>query len=183
MKSQQLGILVGAASLLIGSWASTGHAQGDATITTTQPAPVVTERGSYTRPNRPLIVASVALLAISYTPAVVVAATSPHVGDNRLFIPVAGPWMDLAQRPKCGDGEGRTGCRNEFFNDAALILTGVAHAAGVIGLVTAFFAPEERSVSVVTGSNAPPAKHFSIHFTPTTVGRSAAPGLAAVGTW
>ncbi len=185
MKSQQLGILVGAAGLIVGSWASTGHAQGEATVTTTtttQPTPIVSEQRTYTRPNRPLLVASLATLAISYTPAFIVAATSPHVGDNKLFIPVIGPWWDLAERPKCGDGAGKTGCRNEFFNDSALILAGIAHAAGLIGLVSAFFIPEERKVTTVTGSNTP-IKNFTVHFTPTTLGRYSAPGVAAVGTW
>lgn len=182
MKSEQSGILVGAASLLVASWASTGHAQGEATVTTTQPTPIVSEQRMVTRPNRPLILASVATLVISYTPSFIVAATSPHVGDDKLFIPVLGPWWDLAERPKCGDGAGKTSCRNEFFNDTALIIDGLAHAAGLVGLVSAFFIPEERKVTTVTGSNAP-TKHFSVHFTPTTLGRYAAPGIAAVGTW
>ncbi len=171
-----------AASVLIGSWATTSHAQGEATITTTQSAaPMTTEQRELFKPNRPLLLAgSVAFLG-GYVPAMFVAGLSPHDGDKALWIPVVGPWLDLGDRTMCGTPGGTSSCGREFWNDALIIASGVAQAAGVVGIAMSFFVPEERKVSTVTGK-VEPAKPFHIHFTPATVGRGA-PGVAAIGTW
>lgn len=171
-----------AASVLIGSWASTSHAQGEATITTSQSAaPMSTEQRQLFRPHRPILAAGALGFLAGYVPAMVVAGLSPHEGDKRLWIPVVGPWLDLADRPMCGNGVGRTGCGTEAFNDIMLIASGVAQSAGVAAMVASLFIPEERSVTTMTGK-AVPQKPFQIRFTPASLGRGA-PGVAAVGTW
>lgn len=171
-----------AASVLIGSWASTSHAQGDATVTTTQSAaPMTAEQKELFKPNRPLLLAgSVAFLG-GYVPSMFVAGLSPHDGDKHLWIPVVGPWMDLGDRPMCNTPGGTQSCGTETFNDIMLIVDGVAQAAGVAGVVASFFIPEERKVSTVTGKLAP-QKQFQIHFSPASIARGA-PGIAAIGTW
>ncbi len=163
-----------AASALIGSWASTGHAQGE-------PNAAAAEQTAPYRPNRVLLVGGGVLFVGAYIPSIIVAASSLHDGDKNLYIPVVGPWIDLGDRPKCGDGAGRVGCGTELINDSLLVLSGVAQAAGVVGIAMSVFVPEQRKVAIVTGK-ASPAKAFQIHFTPASLGRGA-PGVAAVGTW
>jgi hypothetical protein len=47
------------------------------------------------------LVAGVVLFTLSYGPSVYVGAQSPRAADRALEAPVVGPWMDMAQRPKC----------------------------------------------------------------------------------
>jgi hypothetical protein len=93
------------------------------------------------RPNRPLLIGGVAVVAASYIPAVAVAATSEHAGDDRLYIPVAGPWLDLADR---GDTCGNNSCTTEGVYKGLLIGAGVAHVVGVGLIVSSLLVPEEH---------------------------------------
>jgi len=102
-----------------------------------------TETTQKTRPNRPLLVTGGAILVASYTPAVIVAATSDRDEDKRLYIPVAGPWLDLGERGGCGPNA----CGTEAVYKGLLIATGVAHAVGLIAVVAAFVTPEERTTT------------------------------------
>src|SRR5262245_49526236 len=70
------------------------HAQS-ATIPA-PPAPVVAERSVL--PNPTLLGSGVGTLVLGYAPSVVVGIVSDHKGDDNLFIPVAGPWIDLGKR-------------------------------------------------------------------------------------
>jgi hypothetical protein len=47
------------------------------------------------------LVGGLVLLALSYAPSAYVGAQASSDHDRTLEIPVAGPWMDLAQRPAC----------------------------------------------------------------------------------
>ncbi|HEY3493240.1 MAG TPA: hypothetical protein VGK73_01085, partial [Polyangiaceae bacterium] len=66
------------------------------------------------RPKRSLLHTGAVTLGISYTPALVVGATSPLPEDRVLLAPVAGPWLDLANRD-CRD------CSNERANQLLLL--------------------------------------------------------------
>ena len=57
---------------------------------------VTTDQTSTTGPNRTLLHSGIWVLGLSYVPAIVVAAESSRSEDRKLYIPVAGPWMDLA---------------------------------------------------------------------------------------
>src|SRR4051812_10677135 len=93
------------------------------------------------RPNRPLLVAGLTVIGATYIPAVAVAATSEHKGDDKLYIPVAGPWWDLAERGGCGN----TGCDREGVYKTLLVGAGIAHAIGVGLVVSSFLVPEEHT--------------------------------------
>ena len=70
--------------------ATSAGAQSHETVTTTGP-------------NRELLRGGILALGVPYAASVVVAATSDRSEDKHLYIPVAGPWMDLANRSGCGN--------------------------------------------------------------------------------
>lgn len=94
------------------------------------------------RPNRPLLITGGAVIAASYIPPVVVAATSDRRGDQNLYIPVAGPWIDLAERGGCGPNP----CSEEAVYKGLLVTAGTAHLVGVGLVISSFLVPEERTV-------------------------------------
>ncbi len=121
------------------------------------------------RPNRPLLITGGSIIAASYTPAVIVAATSDHPGDKSLYVPVAGPWMDLAQRGGCGANS----CGTEAVYKSLLVLTGVAHAVGVGAVVASLFVPEQRGTTTTSAST-------KLTLTPAQIGRTGY-GLSLAG--
>lgn len=122
------------------------------------------------RPNRGLLITGGAILAASYIPPVIVAATSERNGDEYLYIPVAGPWIDLGERGGCGPNP----CGEEAVYKTLLVATGIAHLVGT-GLVISSFIVPERSERArpVTASTKP-------IIVPAQLGRSGA-GFALVG--
>lgn len=65
---------------------------------------------------------------------------SAHPGDERLYISLAGPWLDLAARERCGDG--RTSCAMETLNQVFLVVRGLAQSLGTAGMAASFFVRE-----------------------------------------
>src|SRR5262249_50310317 len=51
--------------------------------------------------NAPMFTTGAFVFGASYGSALFVAATSNHQGDSRLWVPVFGPWLDLADRGTC----------------------------------------------------------------------------------
>jgi hypothetical protein len=91
--------------------------------------------------NRPLMTTGIILLGGSYAASAVAAYTSERSEDQKnLYYPVAGPWMDLANR----DCNARP-CSNEGLDKALLIADGVAQGLGAIGVVTSLFIPEKTT--------------------------------------
>jgi hypothetical protein len=121
------------------------------------------------RPNRPLLIAGSAVIAASYIPPVVVAATSDRRGDEYLYIPVAGPWIDLAERGGCGPNP----CSEEAVYKALLVTAGTAHLIGTGLVISSLLIPEERTRRVTS------TKPMIV---PGTIGRTGA-GLTLVGTF
>jgi hypothetical protein len=109
------------------------NAQSSETVTTTGP-------------NRALLHSGLFTLAIPYVASVIVATGSDHPGDNNLYIPVAGPWMDLSSRGPCG-GAAERSCDGETANKALLVVDGVFQGLGALDIVGAFVFPETRTVS------------------------------------
>lgn len=101
--------------------------------------------GAY-RPNRPLIASGFITFGIPYTVSVFVGATSNRDADRALFIPLAGPWIDLATRGDCGQLLG--GCGNETAAKAGLIVDGIFQGIGAITMVSGFLWRSERVVVV-----------------------------------
>lgn len=121
-----------------------------------------------TYPNRPLLVGSGMLGLAAYVPSAVAGGISDRSEDRYLFIPVAGPWIDLAQR----DCNARP-CGDEDLNKALIIGSGVVQGISALGVLSSFFVPESSR----TLSTAQQKKFF---VAPGQVSRSAY-GMTAVG--
>lgn len=102
---------------------------------------VVRERGTVTGPNRALLHAGVWTLGLSYVPALVVAIESSEAADKNLYVPVAGPWIDLAARD-CPT------CEHETANKALLVTDGIFQGIGALQIVGSLLFVETRSVAL-----------------------------------
>lgn len=117
------------------------------------------------RPNKPLLFLGGGLLVGSYvtTAAVTAASDSPN-RDQRLYIPIAGPWASLA------DGGLST-------RDAVLTAgSGIIQGAGAAFLIASFLVPERIPAATIQ------AKNVRVNVTPTSFGAASA-GIGAVGTF
>lgn len=134
------------------------------------PPPAETAMHPETRPNRTLLMTGLVLFGAPYVASMGIAATSPHPGDSNLWVPVAGPWIDLGQRGGCnGD------CGNETGNKVLLVGDGILQTIGALQIVGAFVFPE--TIALPNTAKLGPA---TVSFTPSKVGRDGY-GLSAVG--
>jgi hypothetical protein len=148
MHSNARRMLLGLAALSgLSAWSSPGRAQSAPVLLPAGPERPAAEEE--VRPNPLLLGSGAATIVASYAPALVVAATSDHKGDKNLFIPVAGPWIDLANRG-CGPGE-TIKCGTTPLEAVGLVGMGLSHAAGVAQLALSFAVPQYRP-AVTVGS-------------------------------
>jgi hypothetical protein len=123
-----------------------------------------------TGPNGDLIASGIFTFGLPYTASVIVATGSERHADNYLYAPVAGPWLDLANRGECPQS---ASCGNETAYRALLIADGVLQGVGVLQVLAGFFFPVTRSVTTVDS--------VEVHIVP-RFGRDGY-GLTAVGTF
>jgi hypothetical protein len=113
---------------------------------------------------------------VPYVGSIAVAASSSHVGDSNLWIPIVGPYIDVANRGGC---PASGSCGGETGNKALLIGDGVIQTIGAIEILGSFIFPETiRTTATVTTSSG-----ASVTFAPAKVGPGGAYGLAAVGSF
>ncbi|HEY6459449.1 MAG TPA: hypothetical protein VIY73_04835 [Polyangiaceae bacterium] len=148
--------------------------------TVVEPAPattgVVESSSHYEGPNRYMIGSGLVVFGLSYIPAVAVAAESNMSADHHLYIPLAGPWIDMATRPACGAQS--TSCDNETTNKVLLGVDGVFQGLGALTTIFGFLMPEhDHTVTTTAAADKP-----TLHLTPAQVGPSAY-GAAAFGTF
>ncbi len=124
-------------ALSAGLWSSAASAQRRETVTTTGP-------------NRAMLRTGIFAFGVSYIPSVIVAAESYHSGDKSLYIPVAGPWMDLADRGTCGN-LGQPSCDTETAYKVLLVVDGIFQGIGALDIMGAFVFPETRTVTISSG--------------------------------
>lgn len=121
---------------------------------TAEEAVVVGERGTVTGPNRALLRSGAWTLGLSYVPALVVAIQSSEDADKNLYVPVAGPWMDLATRD-CPS------CDHETANKVLLVTNGIFQGIGALQIVGSLLFVETRSAaggSLSRTAKVPPLK-------------------------
>ncbi len=124
-------------------------------------------------PNRTYLYSGISTMVLSYVPALVVATESHRDGDKNLYIPVVGPWMDLAQRSDCPPD---VSCSNETVNKVLLVTDGIFQGLGALDIVGAFLFPE--SVEHRHEANLKPSFRVApSHVSPTGY------GLMAMGTF
>jgi hypothetical protein len=119
--------------------------------------------------NRRLLTTGLVLFGGSYIPAIAVGAESARPSDNpNLFIPVAGPWIDLGER----DCSGSHPCSGDAGNKALLIIDGIGQGLGALAILSSFVVHERHRNWFIIGNE-------TVHASPTTVGTGY--GLAAAG--
>jgi hypothetical protein len=128
------------------------------------------ERGAYRGPNWVILSSGLVIFGGTYTASLVVAGTSSHAGDQYLYAPFAGPWIDLGYR--C---PGR--CDDDVGNKVLLGFDGVFQGIGALTVLSSFFLPSRRGRGLASERSAP-----TFRVLPASVGRGA-PGLTAMGTF
>jgi hypothetical protein len=182
------GPLAAAVATVALAWSTTASAEVVAVVQGPPPvpapapaAPAATpeEVVRYTTPNRGLIGTGLVTFGLAYAPAAVVAGESSLEADHHLFVPVAGPWLNLAARPPCGAGN--IACDTEKANRVLLVVDGVFQGLGVLTTICAFLSPE-REVVTTTPGVAAAGGGPTIHFSPAQMGAGGV-GAAAFGTF
>jgi len=140
-------------------------------------APVTTERttSQATGPSMAMVGSGVGIFALSYLPAVVVGATSGLSADRTLFVPIAGPWIDLTQRPGCAPG---TSCNGENTAKVFIVVDGVFQAIGALTIIGGFLSTAHETTTVRTATDLRP----TLHLTPAQMGQGGY-GMQAIGTF
>ncbi len=116
------------------------------------PAPVYTEEPQYETYsdtwNAPLFTSGALVFLGSYGASVVVAATSEDDtvdrGNDRLYVPVVGPWLALNDRPDCPVEQ--ESCDMETTKKVLLVADGVLQAGGVVTMIAGLLSPTEHRV-------------------------------------
>jgi hypothetical protein len=146
------------------------------------PPPVVQSETETTHaktvPNFYMLGSGLVTFGLSYGVGVVVAGTSSRPEDQHLYVPLAGPWIDLGDRGGCGGTTGRS-CDTETTYKVLLGVDGVVQAIGALVVLDSFFTPESHTVSRTT--TAAKADKPKVHFSPASVGSGY--GFLALGTF
>lgn len=119
-------------------------------------APVQDE--TYTTVNTPMIAGGLVLFGASYGGALVAASMSDNEHDNRLWVPIAGPWLDLSERGDCNIQN--EACDNETSTKVLLVADGVLQAAGAVAVVGGVLFPRtvHRSAPIVAIQHVKPIR-------------------------
>ncbi len=94
--------------------------------------------------NAPVFATGALVFAGSYGASAIVAATSDHVGADRLYVPVAGPWLALNDWGDCPIEEPR--CDKNTTDKVLLVADGVFQAAGIVTMLTGVLSPTSHTV-------------------------------------
>lgn len=94
--------------------------------------------------NAPVFATGALIFAGSYGASAIVAGTSDHPGAERLYVPVAGPWLALSDWGDCPIEEPR--CDENTTEKVLLVADGVFQAAGVITMLTGLLSPTSHTV-------------------------------------
>ncbi|MDB4943184.1 MAG: hypothetical protein JWP97_2718 [Labilithrix sp.] len=91
-------------------------------------------------PNKAYLITGASLFVGTYVTTAAVAANSGSIGDHDLYIPIAGPWIDLANRDM----------GNTSTTDKVLIIgSGVLQGVGAGMAVASFFIPEKYAAATI----------------------------------
>jgi len=94
-------------------------------------------------PNRPLLATGAVLLVGGYVPAAIGGALSSREEDEKLYIPVAGPWMTLTSGERESGGE-----------KTLLVVDGAVQGVGALGMLLGLMIPETTTKNwYLIGSN------------------------------
>jgi hypothetical protein len=128
---------------IVGATSAAAHADPPVRVGTSD---TVMHDVELVRPNPTLMTTGVLTIISSYVPALIVAGSSAHRGDQLLYIPGAGPWLDLANRG-CAPGQARR-CGATMLETAGLATLGITHLLGVGQVIASIFVPQPRLVTL-----------------------------------
>ncbi|HVV83201.1 MAG TPA: hypothetical protein VHE35_08975 [Kofleriaceae bacterium] len=103
------------------------------------PAPAGTSDETYQEFNGPVFVSGAVLFGASWGAGAIAASQSDRKGDDRLYVPLVGPWLDLADRGDCPVAE--RSCDNETTEKVLIIGDGVLQAAGAVLMLDGALVP------------------------------------------
>jgi hypothetical protein len=140
------------------------------------PPPVVTqETTSQARgPSMAMVGSGVVIFGLSYVPAVIAGSVSNLPADRTLFVPIAGPWIDLTQRPGCPASS--SSCNAETTNKVLLVTDGVFQAVGALTVLGGFLTTAHETTTVQRAA----ALHPALKLSPASIGAGGY-GMVAVG--
>jgi hypothetical protein len=136
---------------------------------TTEPRETTTVY-SRRHPNKALLITGSSVLVSTYVTTAAFAAVNGPAADKDLYIPVVGPWINLANRG-CTNGE----CPHETRDTILIAGSGVLQGVGAALAVTSFFVPEKVPAARIS------AGPVNMQITPTAGLGSG--GLGAIGTF
>jgi hypothetical protein len=125
--------------------------------------------------NGPVFVTGAVTFGLAYGTSAYIAGNNASESANRLVIPLAGPWLALADRPPCG-GIAQASCDHETAAKILLVADGIFQAAGAIAMIDGILEPSGHVMRHRM------AQDKSVHLTPTVVGsQEPTPGLGVFG--
>jgi hypothetical protein len=124
-------------------------------------------------PHPGLLATGSLLFLGGYIPSMIVAAESRREADEKLWIPVVGPWIDLADRGGC---PAVGSCSRESWNKALLIGDGIIQGAGAIAILASLFVPMTTKTYRTTGKP-------TVRVLPMQMGTGASLGAGMAGTF
>jgi hypothetical protein len=141
------------------------------------PATVTTQEttSQATGPSWAMVGSGAAIFGASYLTVVVVGATSGLNADRTLFVPIAGPWVDLTQRPGC---PASGSCSAETTNKVLLVADGISQAIGALTIVGGFLTTAHRTKTVTRTADLRP----TVRLSPAQLGNGGY-GMMALGTF
>ena len=147
------------------STTTTTSADTEHTYASSSPDQVIYDKHT---PNKAFLITGAALLVGTYATTAAVTAGNGNIGDHDLYIPVAGPWIDLAARD----------WSNTKNIDTVLIFgSGVLQGVGAGMAVASFFIPEKTAVATIHAKAGP----VDMLIAPTAGGGMG--GVGAIGTF
>lgn len=108
--------------------------------------------------NAPVFGTGAVVFGGSYIASVIDAGTSDHVGANRLYVPIVGPWLALNDWGNCPIEQ--PSCDQSTTDKVLLIADGVFQAAGVLTMLDGVLEPTRHVVAVQTAQK-------GVHVAPT----------------
>jgi hypothetical protein len=121
------------------------------------------------RPNRPMLITGGLVLIGTYATTAAVVGANGNSGDHDLYIPVVGPWINVAERTCSGD------CEDHKRDTVLITASGILQGIGSVMVLTSFIVPEKVATAKILAG---PVK---MQVTPTAAAGGA--GVSAFGTF
>lgn len=106
------------------------------------PAPMIVEDSDDAPDawNVPMFTTGALVFGASYgTSVIIAAANSDNHSDQRLYVPVVGPWLALSDRGSCNSA--LQACDHETTVKVGLVIDGLFQAAGILGMLDGVLMP------------------------------------------